>query len=370
MIFIAVGTHDGQFDRLIRRIDEIAPFIKEKIIAQIGAGTYKPKNIEFFAFAPTLDDYYRQARLVIVQSATSLIEVSIKYQKPVITVPRQRKYGEHINDHQVEFGEYFAKKTGISCFTDVKKITPELLKKYALTPKIDLANIEELRNNYRAFFKSIAPLGKDRIDYFVNLVDPQKTDKVLNIGISNIPEIEMILEDKVKECWTIDIDGPKLKKASRYLHKTKLIEGDITKDNILKKNYYDKVVICEVLEHLKNDDKVLLGVRSLLKPGGKLIISVPNNHPLHYLHPVTYMQHERQYTNQSVRDLMKKTGFRIEHFNVVECWTLLANLYVHLFYKYILGKSKNFLTFSRRANRSYRQINKSGLDIAVRAVKI
>ncbi len=370
MIFVAVGTHDGQFDRLIRRIDEIAPYIKEKIVAQVGAGTYKPKNIEFFAFAPTLDEYYRQARMVIVQSATSLIEVSMKYQKPVITVPRQKKYGEHINNHQVEFGEFFAKKTGISCFTDVKKITPELLKRYATVPKIDLANIKELRSNYRAFFKSIAPLGKDRIDYFVNLVNPQKTDKVLNIGISNIPEIEMILENKVKECWTVDIDGPKLKKAAHYLHKTKLVEGDITKDNVLKKYYYDKIVMCEVLEHLKNEDIVLMGIRSLLKPGGKLIISVPNNHFLHYLHPVTYMQHERQYTNQSVRDLMKKTGFKIEHFNVVECWTLLANLYVHLFYKYFLGKSKNFLTFSRRANRSYRQINRSGLDIAVRAVKI
>lgn len=369
MIFVAVGTHDGQFDRLIRRIDEIAPSIKEKIVAQIGSGSYKPKNIEFFSFAPTLDEYYRKARVVIVQSATSLIEVSMNYQKPVITVPRQKLYGEHINDHQVEFGEFFAKKTGIFCFTDVKKITPELLKKYNKIPEIELKNIEKLRSSYRAFFKSIAPLGKDRIDYFVNLIEPQRTDKVLNIGVSNIPEIEMVLENRVRECWTVDIDSQKLKNAALYLHRTKLIEGDITKENFLKRGYYDKIVMCEVLEHLKNDDDVLITLRSLLKPGGKLIFSVPNNHFLHYLHPVTYMQHERQYTNRAVLDLMAKTGFKIEHFNVVECWTLLVNLYIHLFYKYFLGKSKNFLTFSQRANRSYRQINKSGLDIAVRAVK-
>src|SRR3989344_2947516 len=97
MIFVTVGTHTDQFDRLIKRIDEIAPKIKEKIIIQRGFTKYVPKNVEFFEFTDDMDHYYKNARIVIAQSATSLIEFILNYGKPVITVPRESKYNEHIN---------------------------------------------------------------------------------------------------------------------------------------------------------------------------------------------------------------------------------------------------------------------------------
>ena len=98
MIFVTIGTHPDQFDRLIRRIDEIAPKIKEEIIVQRGFTRYVPKNIKYFEFTDEMDKYYKKARIVIAQSATSLIEFILKYGKPVITVPREAKYKEHIND--------------------------------------------------------------------------------------------------------------------------------------------------------------------------------------------------------------------------------------------------------------------------------
>ena len=97
MIFVTIGTHPDQFDRLIRRIDEIAPKIKEEIIVQRGFTRYVPKNIKYFEFTDEMDKYYKKARIVIAQSATSLIEFILKYGKPVITVPREAKYKEHIN---------------------------------------------------------------------------------------------------------------------------------------------------------------------------------------------------------------------------------------------------------------------------------
>ena len=50
MIFVTVGTHPGQFDRLIKRVDEIAPHIKEEIIIQRGFTRYAPKNTKYFDF--------------------------------------------------------------------------------------------------------------------------------------------------------------------------------------------------------------------------------------------------------------------------------------------------------------------------------
>lgn len=145
MIFVTVGTHPGQFDRLIRRIDKIAPKIKEKIIIQRGFTKYTPKNVEFFEFTENIHTYYKKARLVIAQSATSLVEFSLKYNKLVITVPRQKKYGEHINDHQLEFGEYFSKKTAILMIKNIDQLTPELLKSYSKKARIDSVGLKNLQ---------------------------------------------------------------------------------------------------------------------------------------------------------------------------------------------------------------------------------
>jgi len=365
MILVTTGTHDGQFDRLIKRIDEIAPKIKEKIVVQIGYGKYKPRNIEYFDFAPSLDKYYKSARLIIVQAATSLIEISMKYKKPVITVPRQARYHEHINDHQVEFAQFFSERTGIKCILDVKDLTPQLLEKYNRKANIKKDNLFILQDYYSSFFKKMAPLGKNRIDYVVNLISPKKDDKVLNIGISNIPEVEMAIEGIVKECWTVDIDKEKLSKAGKFLNRTKLLNENIIKSKSIKKEYFDKVVMLEVLEHIKEEESVLQWVHSILKPNGKLILSVPNNNFMHYLHPVTYLQHERQYTEQRIRSVLRKAGFSIESFNIVETWTLLLNLYIHFIFKYILRKQKKFLTFSESANNSYKQINRKGLNYII-----
>jgi UDP-N-acetylglucosamine transferase subunit ALG13 len=146
MIFITIGTHPDQFDRLIRRIDEIAPKINEKIIIQRGFTKYAPKNCEYFDFTDKMDEYYKKARVVIAQSATSLIEFILKYGKPVITVPRESKYKEHINDHQVEFAEYFAKRAGVLLIRDMNQITPKLLLTYNKKPKINLDGLHKLQD--------------------------------------------------------------------------------------------------------------------------------------------------------------------------------------------------------------------------------
>lgn len=214
------------------------------------------------------------------------------------------------------------------------------------------------------------PFAEKREDYIINLVSPKTTDKILNIGISNIPEIEMILEKKVKECWTIDNDKKKINKASAFLKKTKLITEDLTKENSIKKNYFDKVIMLEVLEHIKDDSGLLNWINSVMKKGGSLILSVPNDAFPHYFNPVKYAEHERHYSNSLIKKRLEEAGFKIVHFNLVECWTLLASLYVHLFRKFVLRQNKPFGIFKEKANKTYGQYNKTGLDIVIKAVKI
>lgn len=152
MIFVAVGTHPDQFDRLIRRIDEIAPKLNEEIIIQRGFTKYTPINCKSFDFAPNLEEYYKKARLVISHSATSVLEFVMKYKKPIIVVPRQKKYGEHINDHQVEFALYFEKKTGARAIIDINHLDEKLLKNYRTIPKVKTTGLDKLRGYFKNLF--------------------------------------------------------------------------------------------------------------------------------------------------------------------------------------------------------------------------
>lgn len=214
------------------------------------------------------------------------------------------------------------------------------------------------------------PYARNRLDYVANLVQPKKSDKILNIGVSNIPEVEMALEKEVKECWTIDLDRTKLEKAKPYVSKSKFIYGDITKPFPFNANSIDTVIVLEVLEHIKDDRAVIKEIYRVLKKGGKIIVTVPNKSWWHIINPVKYFEHERHYSNELIVSRLKEAGFKVDHLNVVESWTLLLNLYIHLFRKFILRNSKNFCVFTKSADNSYRQQNKRGLDIIVRAVKV
>lgn len=146
MIFVTVGTHPGQFDRLVSHMDQIAGQISEKVIIQRGFTRCPLHHADYFDFAPDLNPYFSKARLVISHSATSLIEFVLSQKKPLITVPRQARYKEHLNDHQVEFAHYFASKTGIKAVINIEELTPSLLAHYKKIAHVDRSGFARLKH--------------------------------------------------------------------------------------------------------------------------------------------------------------------------------------------------------------------------------
>lgn len=104
MIFVTVGNHYQGFDRLLRRIDEIAPKILDEIIVQKGYTKYIPRNMKYFDFVPIEEamQYIRTSQLVISHAGIGTIILCKEYGIPLIIFPRRKKYGEHGTDHQVE----------------------------------------------------------------------------------------------------------------------------------------------------------------------------------------------------------------------------------------------------------------------------
>lgn len=131
MVLISVGTQKQQFTRMFDIVKRSKRLYKEKIIAQAGYTKYDSNRIEMFDFIPLdeMDKYIEQADLVIAHGGVGTIFSAIKKGKKVIAVPRLAKYGEHINDHQIEICEELEKEGYILYYKDGKDKLDDLIEK-------------------------------------------------------------------------------------------------------------------------------------------------------------------------------------------------------------------------------------------------
>lgn len=127
MIFVTVGTHEQQFNRLLEEIDRLVKdgIIKEKVFIQTGFSTYEPKYCEWKKLIPfkEMDNMVKKARIVITHGGPASFIAPLQIGKTPIVVPRQVKYDEHVNNHQYEFAEQVSKRMGtIIPIYDIKEL--------------------------------------------------------------------------------------------------------------------------------------------------------------------------------------------------------------------------------------------------------
>ena len=112
MIFVCVGSREYQFNRLLKKLDELVEQkkINDEIIAQIGGSDYEPKHYTWHRFLDR-DEFQRlrtEADLIISHGGTGALIGALKLEKQVIAVPRLARFGEHIDDHQTQISGVLA----------------------------------------------------------------------------------------------------------------------------------------------------------------------------------------------------------------------------------------------------------------------
>ena len=114
MIFISVGTHKQQFDRLLKAIDELIAkkVITQSVFAQVGHSKYKPKRFKGKKFLglEEFDEKIKKCDLFITHAGEGNIGTAMQLEKKMIIVPRRAKFGEHTNDHQLELADAIKKQ--------------------------------------------------------------------------------------------------------------------------------------------------------------------------------------------------------------------------------------------------------------------
>ena len=111
MILVTVGSQKFQFNRLLEEIDRLVAnkIITEDVFAQIGVSDYKPKNYNYIDFMSQdeFENKLDESSIVVTHAGTGVIVNAVKKEKKVIAVPRLAKYGEHVDDHQIQLIKEF-----------------------------------------------------------------------------------------------------------------------------------------------------------------------------------------------------------------------------------------------------------------------
>ena len=129
MIFLTVGTQ-FPFDRLVRAVDEVVTQtgFDERIFAQVGATSYRPRNFEAVpVLEKTLfDSYLLRANGIISHAGMGTIAVALEHKKPLLVMPRLKKYGEVVNDHQLSMALQFSKLGYFLVARDVEELPKKM----------------------------------------------------------------------------------------------------------------------------------------------------------------------------------------------------------------------------------------------------
>ena len=133
MIFVTVGTHEQPFNRLVQEIDNLKRdgVITEDVIIQTGYSTYEPKYCQWDKLIPykQMIKNVEDARIVITHGGPASFIMPLQIGKTPIVVPRQKKFDEHVNDHQVDFCKEVEKRMGTIIVVEEVEKLGEMMKK-------------------------------------------------------------------------------------------------------------------------------------------------------------------------------------------------------------------------------------------------
>ena len=166
MIFVTVGTHEQQFNRLIGKVDRLVEegIIKEDVIIQSGFSTYNSKNCKSEKIIPysQMIENIKSARIIITHGGPATFIMPLQLGKIPVVVPRLKKFDEHVNDHQMEFAKMVKQRQGniilVEDIDELAKIIMEYERIIEKMPKEVTSNNavfnEELENIVAAMFNN------------------------------------------------------------------------------------------------------------------------------------------------------------------------------------------------------------------------
>jgi SAM-dependent methyltransferase len=154
---------------------------------------------------------------------------------------------------------------------------------------------------YRARREVIAALIRRRIF-------PEPGGRILEVGCGTGHNLSMLGEFG-------SVDALEIDETARSLAETRLgkaiLSAPLPELSGIPQRHYDLVAAFDVVEHIADDKGAIASMAKLLKPGGKLVLTVPAHQWMWSAHDVVN-HHQRRYSKTGLKRLIDGSPLKLE----------------------------------------------------------
>ena len=139
-------------------------------------------------------------------------------------------------------------------------------------------------------------------------VRPPANANVLEIGCGTGHNLAMLSEFGRVDALELDDEARGI--AEKRLGR-KVMSAPLPELAGVPQKHYDLVGAFDVVEHVDDDRAALASIAGLLKPGGKLVVTVPAHQWMWSAHDVVN-HHKRRYSKRALRELVENSPLRLD----------------------------------------------------------
>ena len=143
-------------------------------------------------------------------------------------------------------------------------------------------------------------------DYLRRYAGLPKDARILEIGCGTGHNLPMLA--RFGGVDAIEIDAESRGIAAERLGKP-VGEAPLPELPGVERGAYDLVAVLDVVEHIEDDVAALAAIKSLLRPGGKVLIAVPAHQWMWSAHDVVN-HHHRRYSKATLRQAIEAAGLK------------------------------------------------------------
>lgn len=179
------------------------------------------------------------------------------------------------------------------------------------------------------------PAFKRRSKFILENLNLKGKEKILDVGCGRGFYLKILSDFKLGlDLYGVDLNSKYLQIAEKFIKDESV---NLTKSDIcnlpFKDDYFDRIIASEILEHIPDDQRAISELLRVLRPGGIVLITVPNKNYPFFWDPLNWTlerllnwhipsniwwlaglwaDHERLYEKGNLENQLVEAGFKIE----------------------------------------------------------